>query len=114
MRLSIKQAQQIALLAQSVERETLSPHVLNNAITQYISRLWVRPPRRADVVLFWRGRRVEWLRVKEVLFCERWGRSNTTSLPSILLFLCFSMLVRGNGRLAVLFYSYIGNVRVLL
>jgi hypothetical protein len=31
-----------ALLAQSVERETLSPHDLNIAITQYISRLWVR------------------------------------------------------------------------
>jgi hypothetical protein len=40
-----------ALLAQSVERETLSPHDLNIAITQYISRLWVRPPRRACLLL---------------------------------------------------------------
>ena len=42
---SIKQHQ--ARLAQSVERETLSTHGLTDSITQYISRLWVRPPRRA-------------------------------------------------------------------
>jgi hypothetical protein len=75
-----------ALLAQSVERETLSPHDLKRRDSQYISRLRVRPPRRACTLCFLSVGCHGWVVVNEFLVADVCGgamrQTTTTTSPT--------------------------------
>jgi uncharacterized membrane protein len=89
-----------ALLAQSVERETLSAHDLKRRDSQYISRLRVRPPRRACTLSFCCQAVLAmcvWVVVKEFLVADVCGgamrKTTTTTSPHYTLLYNYTLTI---------------------